>query len=69
MLPAPLCQLLIYFALGSLARNQAEGVGSPGLQDLAEGRKTMADWHLGEIVEVNVCEQNDTLLLCYIELD
>eukprot|EP00597_Dinobryon_sp_UTEXLB2267_P014094 CAMPEP_0170122602 /NCGR_PEP_ID=MMETSP0020_2-20130122/16830_1 /TAXON_ID=98059 /ORGANISM="Dinobryon sp., Strain UTEXLB2267" /LENGTH=201 /DNA_ID=CAMNT_0010353677 /DNA_START=132 /DNA_END=734 /DNA_ORIENTATION=- len=49
--PTPLCQLLVYFALGSLAKKQADGMGSPGLQDLAEGRKTMADWHLAEIVE------------------
>ena len=49
ILPQPLFTLGFYFAVGSLPD---AGLGSPGQQDLSEGRKTMIDAQLGELVEV-----------------
>eukprot|EP01036_Dinobryon_divergens_P024514 gene24512-32971_t len=49
ILPQPLFAIGFYFAVGSLSDG---GQGSPGQQDLSEGRKTMIDAQLGEIVEL-----------------
>ena len=49
ILPQPLFTLGFYLAVGSLSD---AGLGSPGQQDLSEGRKTMIDAQLGEIIEV-----------------
>lgn len=50
VLPQPIFALAFYLAVGPLQDGCA---GSPGQQDLLEGRKTSNDWQLGEILQVS----------------
>eukprot|EP01038_Epipyxis_sp_PR26KG_P010655 gene10655-14310_t len=59
VLPFPFFQI-IYYLTGMYPRDH---IISPGQMDIAEGRKTMTDWHLSELIEAGKRNRSDTPIL------